>query len=32
VSENAEGFGEGAFDMEVNVGVGEASVFLVDET
>jgi hypothetical protein len=32
VSENAEGFGDGAFDMEVNVGVGEAAVFLVDET
>lgn len=32
VSENVDGFGEGDFDIEVNVGVGEASVFLVDET
>lgn len=32
VSENADGFGEGAFDIKVNVGVGEASVFLVNET
>lgn len=32
VSENVDGFGEGDYDIEVNVGVGEASVFLVDET
>ena len=32
VSENVDGFGEGEFNIEVNVGVGEASVFLVDET
>jgi hypothetical protein len=32
VSENVDGFGEGEFNIEVYVGVGEASVFLVDET
>jgi len=32
VAESAEGAGEGEFDMEVSVGVGDASVLLVDET
>ncbi len=32
VAESAEGEGDGAFEMDVSVGVGDASVLLVDET
>ncbi|MEY3667710.1 MAG: hypothetical protein RL572_1250 [Pseudomonadota bacterium] len=32
VAESAEGHGEGSFPMDISVGVGDASVLLVDET